>query len=118
MADPQNMIRNFQKALSTISPGLSIELEACSMMVLWGGGEEERERERGRERDRGSERQEMVTTDLVMTMATASLRTLSPNTSMFRVGFTSRAWNRARVATGSTADIRAPKVKLGGREEE
>ncbi len=48
----------------------------------------------------------------VMTMETASLSTLSPNTSMLSVGLTSRAWNIARVATGSTADIRAPKEKL------
>ncbi len=49
-----------------------------------------------------------------MTMETASLSTLSPNTSMLRVGLTSRAWKMASVATGSTADIRAPKEKLEG----
>ena len=46
-------------------------------------------------------------------METASFRTLSPNTSILRVGLTSRAWKMARVATGSTAEIRAPNVKLG-----
>ena len=49
-----------------------------------------------------------------MTMETASLRTLSPKTSMLRVGLTSRAWKIARVATGSTAEINAPNEKLEG----
>ncbi len=53
----------------------------------------------------------------VMTMETASLSTLSPNTSMLSVGLTSRAWNMARVATGSTADIRAPNEKLEGQRK-
>lgn len=51
-------------------------------------------------------------TYFVMTIATASFKTLSPNTNILRVGLTSRAWNIARVATGSTADMRAPNVKL------
>lgn len=45
-------------------------------------------------------------------METASLSTLSPNTNMLRVGSTFRAWNIASVATGSTADMRDPNVKL------
>ena len=49
----------------------------------------------------------------VMTMDTASFNTLSPKTSMLRVGSTSRAWKMARVATGSTAEMRLPKAKLG-----
>ena len=53
-----------------------------------------------------------VMTYLVMTIDTASFSTLSPNTSMLRVGLTSSAWKMARVATGSTAEIRAPKEKL------
>ena len=51
-------------------------------------------------------------------METASFSTLSPNTSILRVGLTSRAWKMARVATGSTAEIRAPNVKLGTRRME
>ena len=51
-------------------------------------------------------------TAIVITMATASLRILSPNTSMFSTGSTSRTWKMASVATGSTADIRHPKAKL------
>ena len=47
-----------------------------------------------------------------MTIETASFRTLSPNTSMLRVGSTSRAWKMANVATGSTADINEPNAKL------
>lgn len=43
-------------------------------------------------------------------METASLRTLSPNTNMYRIGSTSKAWKIARVATGSTAEIRDPKA--------
>ena len=65
---------------------------------------------KGKEKEKRRERQ--THTDFVMTMETASLRTLSPNTSMLSVGFTSRAWNIASVATGSTADINAPNVKL------
>ena len=49
-AEPQNMTTNFQKALRTMSPGLSIVLDACSMMVLregrGGGGDREEEREK------------------------------------------------------------------------
>ena len=76
-------------------------------------GNEEEEREREREREREEEKDEIGDkADLVITMETASFSTLSPNTSMFRVGLTSRAWNMASVATGSTADIRAPNVKL------
>lgn len=51
-------------------------------------------------------------TYLVMTIETASLRILSPNTNMFNVGSTSNAWKIASVATGSTAEIREPKAKL------
>ena len=47
-------------------------------------------------------------------METASFSTLSPNTSMLRVGLTSSAWKMASVATGSTAEIREPNVKLEG----
>lgn len=49
---------------------------------------------------------------VVNTMATASFRMLSPNTSMFRTGSTSSAWNMASVATGSTALTNDPKAKL------
>ena len=49
---------------------------------------------------------------LVRTMETASLRMLSPNTSMLRTGSTLRALNMAIVATGSTAEMREPKAKL------
>ena len=52
-----------------------------------------------------------------MTMETASLSTLSPNTNMLSVGLTSRAWKMASVATGSTAEIRAPNVKLYANDE-
>jgi hypothetical protein len=45
-------------------------------------------------------------------METASFKTLSPNTNMFRVGSTSNAWKIAKVATGSTAEIIEPKAKL------
>lgn len=53
-------------------------------------------------------------------METASLRMLSPNTSMLRTGSTLRALKMAMVATGSTAEIREPKAKLqpGGGEEQ
>ena len=47
----------------------------------------------------------------------ASLSTLSPNTNMFRVGSRLRAWNIASVATGSTADMRDPNVKLTDKRE-
>ena len=50
-------------------------------------------------------------------METASLSTLSPNTNMFRVGSRLRAWNIASVATGSTADMRDPNVKLTDKRE-
>lgn len=46
------------------------------------------------------------------TMETASLRILSPNTSMLRTGSTLRALKMAMVATGSTAEISEPKAKL------
>jgi hypothetical protein len=49
---------------------------------------------------------------LVITIETASLRTLSPNTNIFRVGSTSKAWKIAKVATGSTAEIIEPNAKL------
>lgn len=57
---------------------------------------------------------------LVRTMETASLRMLSPNTSMLRTGSTLRALKMAMVATGSTAEISEPKAKLqqGRRERE
>lgn len=51
-------------------------------------------------------------TYLVRTMETASLRILSPNTSMLRTGSTLRALKMAMVATGSTAEISEPKAKL------
>jgi len=47
-----------------------------------------------------------------MTIETASLRILSPKTNMFNVGSTSKAWNMASVATGSTAEISDPNAKL------
>ena len=47
-----------------------------------------------------------------MTIETASLRILSPNTNMFNVGSTSKAWKMASVATGSTAEISDPNAKL------
>ena len=50
------------------------------------------------------------------TTATASLSTLSPNTSMWSVGSTSSALKMASVATGSTAEINAPNTRLK-REE-
>lgn len=49
---------------------------------------------------------------LVRTMETASLRMLSPNTSILRTGSTLSALNMAMVATGSTAEISEPKAKL------
>lgn len=49
----------------------------------------------------------------VRTMETASLRMLSPNTSMLSTGSTLRALKMAMVATGSTAEISEPKAKLG-----
>lgn len=51
-------------------------------------------------------------TYFVSTIDTASLRMLSPNTSMFNTGSTSRALNIAIVATGSTAETNDPKAKL------
>ena len=54
----------------------------------------------------------IIQTYFVKTIETASLRTDSPNTNMLRVGSTWRAWNIASVATGSTADINEPNVKL------
>lgn len=48
----------------------------------------------------------------VRTMETASLRMLSPKTSMLRTGSTFRALKMAIVATGSTAEINEPKAKL------
>lgn len=49
---------------------------------------------------------------VVSTIATASFRILSPNTSIFNTGSTSRAWKIASVATGSTALISEPNAKL------
>ena len=55
---------------------------------------------------------------MVRTMDTASLRMLSPKTSMLRTGSTLRALKMAMVATGSTAEISEPKAKLQqGRRE-
>ena len=51
-------------------------------------------------------------------METASLRMLSPNTSMLSTGSTCRALKIAIVATGSTAEIREPNAKLSRREKE
>lgn len=45
-------------------------------------------------------------------METASFRTLSPNTNMYKIGSTSMAWKIAKVATGSTAEMSEPKAKL------
>lgn len=56
-------------------------------------------------------------TYLVSTMDTASLRMLSPNTSMFRTGSTFSALKMAMVATGSTAEIREPNAKLQRERE-
>lgn len=56
-------------------------------------------------------------TYLVRTMETASLRMLSPNTSMLSTGSTCSALKMAMVATGSTADIREPNAKLQERGE-
>ena len=47
-----------------------------------------------------------------ITMATASLSTDSPNTSMLSVGCTSSVWKMANVATGSTAEMSAPNMRL------
>lgn len=55
---------------------------------------------------------EWTETYFVRTMETASLRMLSPNTSMLRTGSTLRALKMAMVATGSTAEISEPKAKL------
>lgn len=59
-------------------------------------------------------------THLVRTMDTASLRILSPKTSMLSTGSTCSALKIAMVATGSTAEIREPNAKLqqGAREGE
>ena len=51
-------------------------------------------------------------------METASLRILSPKTNMLRVGSTSKAWKMARVATGSTAEIREPNAKLWRKKKQ
>lgn len=56
-------------------------------------------------------------TYLVRTMETASLRMLSPNTSMLSTGSTCSALKIAIVATGSTADIREPNAKLQGEKQ-
>ena len=47
----------------------------------------------------------------VRTIETASLRMDSPKTSMLRTGSTSKAEKMAKVATGSTAEIKDPKAK-------
>lgn len=49
---------------------------------------------------------------LVSTIETASFKILSPNTNMYNTWSTLRAWKMARVATGSTADMREPNAKL------
>ena len=49
-------------------------------------------------------------------METASLRMLSPNTSMLSTGSTLRALKMAMVATGSTAEMSDPKAKLQARK--
>ena len=51
-------------------------------------------------------------TVVVITIATASFRIDSPNTNICSTGSASSAWKIARVATGSTAEIREPKAKL------
>lgn len=53
----------------------------------------------------------------VRTIETASLRMLSPNTSMLSTGSTLRALNIAIVATGSTAEIKEPKAKLSKKKK-
>lgn len=53
-------------------------------------------------------------TYFVRTIETASLRMLSPKTSMLSTGSTLRALKIAIVATGSTAEIKEPKAKLLG----
>lgn len=55
-------------------------------------------------------------TYVVSTIETASFKTLSPKTSMYRTSSTFMAWNMASVATGSTADIREPKAKLSDND--
>jgi len=54
-------------------------------------------------------------TYLVRTIDTASLSTLSPNTNMYSIASTSKAWKMAKVATGSTADMSEPKAKLSSK---
>jgi hypothetical protein len=49
---------------------------------------------------------------VVSTIATASFKTLSPNTNMYSIGSTFKALKMASVATGSTAEIKDPKAKL------
>ena len=49
-------------------------------------------------------------THVVSTIATASLSIDSPNTNMYSNGSTLSAWKMASVATGSTADMSAPKA--------
>ena len=49
-------------------------------------------------------------THVARTMATASFNMLSPKTSMYSNGSTANAWKIAKVATGSTAEIRAPNA--------
>jgi hypothetical protein len=48
----------------------------------------------------------------VRTMDTASFKTLSPKTRMYKVLSTSSAWKMASVATGSTAEMSEPNTKL------
>lgn len=48
----------------------------------------------------------------VRTIDTASFKTLSPKTRMYKVLSTSSAWKMASVATGSTAEMSEPKTKL------
>ena len=58
--------------------------------------------------------------DLNNTTATASFSMLSPNTSMYRVLLRLTLLKMAKVATGSTLDMRQPNARawLSGREAE
>lgn len=57
-------------------------------------------------------------TYVARTIETASFRMDSPNTNMFRTWSISRAAKMASVATGSTAEIKAPKAMLSAKFNE
>ena len=46
------------------------------------------------------------------TIDTASLRTLSPNTSAYKLTSTCKSLNIARIVKGSVLEMRAPKYKV------